>query len=266
MRPVLFALCRLAWIFVPILGISGCATAKYRLADPQVPPPVPFNAKATSELPPVTVVLHTVIVYKGPGSWKKEAYWDEYAVTVINRGSEPLTLDRAVIIDAYDQGRVAGADPWLLEKSSQRILRDYRQSKREILLGVGLATTWLASGGAAMAGLYGGSATAGLIGAYTVVAIPVWLIGRAVLNTVARQDVQDEFHRRRLPLPAVLQPGAERSGSLFFPVAPGPRHLRLRFVAADGSTREIGIDLSPLANLHLKPIPADKNPAAPGKS
>ncbi len=265
MRPLVSALRRLTWIALPILGLSGCVSGKYQLADKDAAAPVAFNATAVSTQPPVTVVLHTVIVYRGPGSWKQEAYWDEYAVTLTNRGPEPLTLDRAVIIDAFDQGRVAGSDPWKLEKASRQILRDYRQQNRAILLGVGLTTTWLASGGAMMAALGGGSATLGMVGAYTVVAIPAWLIGRVVLNDVARQEVENEFRRRRLSLPVVLDPGGARSGSLFFPVAPGPRHLQLRFVSADGTAREIGIDLSSLANLHLKPVPPDKSGAPTGR-
>jgi hypothetical protein len=64
--------------------------------------------------------------------------------------------------------------------------------------------------------------------------------------------VQQEFTRRRLALPRTLGPGETVTGSLFFPMTPGPQRLILKTQSGEGP-RELTLELKPLADLHLKP-------------
>jgi hypothetical protein len=89
------------------------------------------------------------------------------------------------------------------------------------------------------------------------VVIPVWAIGSGVRTLAARGAINDEFDRRRAHLPLTLEAGAERTVSFFFPVAPGPRKLSLRYRSGDTAS-ELGFDLAPLAGLHLKPVEPNK--------
>jgi hypothetical protein len=49
-----------------------------------------------------------------------------------------------------------------------------------------------------------------------------------------------------------LEPGAERTVSFFFPVAPSPKKLTLKYRMSEAAG-ELSFDLAPLAGLHLKP-------------
>ena len=64
--------------------------------------------------------------------------------------------------------------------------------------------------------------------------------------------VQAEFARRRLSLPQTLAPVASLSGSLFFPITPGPRRLILQG-SGRGVPMVITLELSQLVELHIAP-------------
>src|SRR5947209_1326044 len=100
-----------------ILGLSGCTASRYKLASKKTSPPVPINLPSTE--PPIEALVHTVIIYRGPGSWKRNAYWDEYVVTVANRGNASLAVQSASLTDINGQDSLAGTDPWELETTSR---------------------------------------------------------------------------------------------------------------------------------------------------
>jgi len=73
----------------------------------------------------------------------------------------------------------------------------------------------------------------------------------AVMNHANKAAVQSEFQRRRLNLPLTLTPGQTATGSLFFPVTPGPQRLIVH--GHDGEQPlDVTLELGPLATLHLK--------------
>ena len=74
-----------------------------------------------------------------------------------------------------------------------------------------------------------------------------------VKNGKNKKRVEEEFDRRRLVMPVNLLPEESVSGSLFFPLAPGPQKLSATF-QVDAEMRELEFVLSntPLAELHLK--------------
>lgn len=244
---------RLALSFLLLaLGLSGCVSSKYKMAAKDTPPAKLLELKAEDTT--AQAVLRTVVVYQGPGSWKKAAYWDEYVVSVRNPGPVPLAITGAELTDIDSLTLTPGENPWELEKQSKARLKGYRQSGRPILIGAGVTLLWVASVdvAAGMAvGLGGGTALAA--GAATVlVGVPLWVIGSGVRTLVARDAINDEFGRRRAHLPLTLEPGAERTVSFFFPVAPGPRKLVLRHRSGEAEG-ELVFDLAPLAGLHVKP-------------
>ena len=94
--------------------LTGCVTRGYKLADRSALPVVPLEitsapvasanpspssgGDAASAVPSTaSATVHTVIVYQGPGSWKREAYWDEYVVSLVNRGETPLVISTAML-------------------------------------------------------------------------------------------------------------------------------------------------------------------------
>lgn len=243
--------------------LTGCVSAKYQAAPKDTPPPAALSLK--TEQPPVSLSLETMIVYRGPGSWKKEAWWDEYIVTVTNSGEQPLVLDGFILSDVQEMTVVASEDPWALESLSRSRLKHYERSG--VALYVGTGVVWAASPLVALGSAFSGATTAGAISTAVFFAAPVFLIGTGVARHVARKDIEQEFHARRIALPTSLLPGESRRGSLFFPIAPGPQHLSLRYHIGETSGR-LQLPLTGLADLHLKspPGPAPRRTETPRTS
>ena len=262
---------------------SGCVTRGYKLTDKDVPPAVALNltnapvapttppgtcpipetvesAPASPAAPPSpAVTLQTVIVYQGPGSWKREAYWDEYVVAITNRGETPLVVTAAALHDGKSELLTPGDKPWALENLSKRMLVDSAthlgKTGTYVVAGVGAAamTAAVASGVASLA------STAAFIGASTVAvaALPVVLVGAVVIDQKAKHVIEAEFNHRRIILPLTLAPGQTAQGSFFFRITPSPQQLALHCAVGDQSY-DSAVDLAPLAGLHLiKPSSGD---------
>lgn len=248
------------------ISLSGCVSAKYKMAAEDTPPPVPLNITAASH--PLEGVVDTVIILGGPGSWKREAYWDEYVLSVTNRGGAPVILESATLVDFQNNPVMPGDNPWDLQEQSKEWIENYDSGTSGVVLKVGAAS-------AVMTGAIVGVVTAtGLSGAYVtgasvsaaavapiaaVVALPIIGIGTILVNVEGKMKIEEEFHRRRLALPATVQPGQASQGSLFFRVAPGPKKLTLVFRGPD-SKFEMPFDLKPFADLHLEKPPEPKPP------
>jgi hypothetical protein len=239
------------------LLLAGCVSGKYKMAPKQTAAPS-LDLKVAE--PAVDATLHGVIVFHGAGSWKRDAYWDEYLVTVTNLQTVPLTLDAVILIDLEDLVNLPGSHPWELEKTSRNRLKVAKRTGRNIALGAGATAAWVGSAMlvASNITIWGGvtNTTAVAAGGAAFVGIPLVAVGSGVRTLVARHGINKEFDRRRLVLPLTLPAGGSRSGSLFFPVTPGPRRLLLQFKDPTGETHELAVDLMPLSDLHLKPAPA----------
>jgi hypothetical protein len=250
LRPVATAiLCSGAAVFV----LTGCVSSGYKAAAKDTPPAIILNL--AGETPAATALLHSVIVYRGPGSWKKEAYWDEYIVTFTNRTAASLTLEAAVLFGLDPGAQGTGSDPWKLDNLSRRKVKQYKNDGRGILLGAGLGALWVSSGVVGTFTLVGGGSAAVAIASSAVfVGLPILGLGTIVRSFSAKGDIAEEFQRRRLNLPATLAANGTISGSLFFPVSPGPRRLVLRYRVGD-AIEGVTVDLAPLAGLHLPDQP-----------
>ena len=232
----------LVLLAVPFV-FTGCVSSKYKLADRGTMPPPALNLHVIQ--PPVELMLSAVITFQGPGSWKRDAYWDEYVLTVANRSESPLAIESASLIGRDGQAVAPGANPWTLEKKSRTPTA---------------TLSAVAEDSPAKPGNGGSSVLAS--GALTVLLGPIGAIagGGYSANVVSREAIEREFNRRRLALPATLAPGQIAPGSFFFPIMPGPRRLALR-CRVGGESREVAIDLTPLADLHRKPASAATTPA-----
>jgi hypothetical protein len=244
-------LCSGAAVFV----LTGCVSSGYKAAAKDTPPAIILNL--AGESPAASALLHSVIVYRGPGSWKKEAYWDEYIITFTNRTAASLTLEAAVLFDLDNSAQGPGSDPWNLENLSRKKLKQYKNEDRIFLLGAGFGTLWLGSGFVGVGALFSGSALGVAAAGAVVIGLPVLGLGTIVRSFSAKGDIAEEFQRRRLSLPATLAANRTISGSLFFPVSPGPKRLVLRYRIGD-AIEGVTVDLAPLAGLHLPPEPAKK--------
>lgn len=237
------------------LLLAGCVTAKkYRLAKDDTPPAQPLGWSISAANADLT--LQALIVFKGPGSWKREARWDEYVVTIGNRGSQPLVIESAQLTDLLGQPQLPGEDPWKLEKLSYTNWDKYGKTGLKLLAGAGAVIIYAGAVTAASMGslLAGPGAAAGGVGALAIIpVVAVVDIGVvAVMNHNNRIKVETEFAKRRLVLPLTIPAGASASGSFFFPMTPGPQRLALRGHSAEQPV-ELVLELKELAGLHLAP-------------
>jgi hypothetical protein len=224
------------------LLLSGCVSAKYQRTDADcLTSPVSLNL--TSEQSPVTATLHSVIAIHGPGSWKRDAYWDEYVVSVVNRSEAPLAVQSATLTDFLGHAMASGDKPWPLEEESLSRLEGMDPASKAMLVQVG------AGYGAASAGVAVAMAGAGPAG---LVLFPAYIGGAIYRNVGGRHDIEHEFARRRFVLPATLAPGQTAQGSFFFPISPGPQRLTLKGKSGEAPL-ELVLELKPLAGMHLKP-------------
>jgi hypothetical protein len=231
-----------------VMTLSGCISPKYKMARKNTPP-----AEALSLVfaqPPVQLQVNAVIVYKGPGSWKREALWDEYVITFVNQAEEPLTIAAPMLIGFASTRLQPGVDPWVLEKQSKTLEQRYRSAglafARTALPGVAI----LGAGSASVmaSGIF--SAGAATAATATVIALPVYYIVVLSVNHVNKSAVKAEFNRRRLVWPLTLGPGETRSGSLFYPMVPSPQSLNAQWTGStDGGS--VIASLQSLRGLHV---------------
>jgi hypothetical protein len=253
-----------------ILCLTSCVSAKYKTAAEDTPPPVPLNLSA--EVRSVNAQIDTVIIYGGPGSWKREAYWDEYILSITNHGEHPVELKSATLTDFQGNPVMSGEDPWQIQEQSKEWIEHYDSGTTGVVLKVGAATimTGLAVGGIVALGVASGGSSAfigaagagAIAGAAAVVGIlvvgtPIVILGTWGINVEARKQIEAEFQCRRLVLPAPVQPGQTVQGSLFFRITPGPQRLMLQFTGVDPEL-DVSVELAPLADLHIDTTPKEK--------
>lgn len=248
MHQALHAPVAVTTLLLLLLAQTGCVTArKYRMTGEQAKPAAGLNY--TAEATGLKLVLASVIVRDGPGSWKQRALWDEYVVGLTNAGAAPLTVESAALVDLLGEPQAPGADPWRLERLSETNWRKYGPVG-QFVLGVG------AYAGVAELSAVGYGVTGGVLSGVFFIMPAVLLadiVTVGVLNHRNKAKVQREFDRRRLALPLTLAPGQSLDGSLFFPVVPAPQRLILKGKAGE-SPVELVLELKALAGLHLKPV------------
>jgi hypothetical protein len=255
-------------ILMIVLGcmLCGCVTSKrFRLAKPGTPPAQPLNLSVPE--PPLEVRLGTVIVFKGPGSWKQEARWDEYVVAFVNRSAEPLIVDSVQLVDVQGLPRTPGDDPWKLEDLSRSNWDKYGKAGLAVVATAGATALYTAAVEAVavseLSGMFTGASATGAaaVAPFVLVVIPVVAVADvsavAVMNHHNKEQVRSEFERRRLVLPQPIAPGASAAGSLFFPMTPGPQRLVVDGHAGNQEVHVV-LDLAPLAGLHLRDLRAAK--------
>jgi hypothetical protein len=239
----------------------GCGSSNYQLISSKSGQPmVPMELKAVAG--PIELTVTGLITFDSPGAWKREAFWDEYLVRLTNHSGESLTISGAYLHDILARSVASGSDPWELDKAGRK--------QERYLISLGLPASAFASAHPrkTLAAQVGGGAT-GLALATVPVAAPLLIYGTPVIVMAAspvlavnkllidpknRKLVQAEFNRRCLRLPIELAPGASISGSVFFPLTPGPEHLSLKGRQA-GQIVEVSVALPGLAGLHYTQMP-----------
>jgi hypothetical protein len=241
---------------------GGCVATKYKLAKKNTPPVQTLNIAFPPSVP-LQATLAALIIYGGPGSWKREALWDEYVVTIENDGAQPVIINSATLGDFAGTTYATGNDPWALEKQSKKLEKQYRDRGEAFIRAAGPGVLIVGAGAATLSAAAGSTAfvSAGVVGAAvaTIVVLPVYYVTVLGINHHNKKAVMAEFKRRRLPLPLTLAPGETRTGSLFYPMVRNPSSLELGW-SSESATGQAVLPLDFLQGLHVPTAPAERAP------
>jgi hypothetical protein len=236
-----------------LVGLSGCGGTKI-LKEPQ--PLAVEGALATGSDARVAVNLDWIIVRDGPGTWAKNADWDEYLVTLRNHSGGPLAVTAVAVVDSSEMRHGSIASRKKLVKASRQTAKRYRGQGIDVKAGVGGGALVVAGGlsasvgsGAAVAAVYGSGAAAGAaVGA--LVLAPVLVVG-GVVKGVNNSKVNAAIETRQTPLPLQIAPGHSQAFDLFFPIAPSPLEVHIDYTDASGKHTIVMDTREALAGLHL---------------
>ena len=235
------------------LSLTGCVSNRNAIASASIPPAKVLGWR--TETKPVELTLQSVIVYQGPGAWKANAGWDEYVVTRRNQGSEPATLDSANLLDFQSQYVVPGENHVALEKESEMRIAKINAALGNIVeLGAGFSPSTIEGPLAIIGGVYSVGAILFSGGMAAPIVIPINLGATAYRNASNSHEIEKELGRRRIAFPLTLAPGQEVTGSIFFPVTPGPARLEVKFHGSE-QISALDLHLPQLAQLHFTPAP-----------
>ncbi len=250
--------CALVCMFV----LSGCGGTKVLKEAQPIQTTQPLATVSDQQ---VTVILDWVIVRDGPGTWAKNADWDEYLLRVSNLSDQPIQVTRVIVVDSLDTRVESQPKRKQLVKGSKQTARRYKDSGIKVKAGRG-AGTMLVAGAAvtavgvgvaastvSIAAFGGASAGAGAAGAAAgglLLLGPVLAVG-GIVRGVRNSAVNKEIEQRQTLLPLELSAGEELQLDVFFPLAPSPGMVELSYTDATGQHSLI-IDTSTALNgLHI---------------
>jgi hypothetical protein len=195
----------------------------------------------------INMSLNNVLIPNGPGSWIKDAKWDEYVVTITNISSKPLSITKISLVDPRGVYLDAGTDVITLEKTSERLAKAYKEAG--IDFAIGAVPTALVGVGLA-AGTVGAVAAATVLLPVAIVAAPVVYFSRQNAEAKDREDVLAEFNRRRLANGTTITGNATITGSLFFPMVPNPQALVMEY-RIDNTISTIELKTQKIQGIHV---------------
>ena len=233
--------CRRAPVISFVLLLAGCAGTKV-LDEPTLPPD--RNPLAVARDRATTATLDWVIVRDGPGTWAKNADWDQYLLRLENRSTTDLRITEVYVEDSMGTKVFPGRDRKGLIAGSKQAADRYQDVDIKVKAGSGTAVmvatvmgTTLVGGSvvglglaySTFASLFGISTSFGA--AVTTAGAGLVLIGPAMVIRNRRNqrkvDARIQDIRSRLPFP--VEAGMVKQAALFFPISPSPRHVVISY-------------------------------------
>jgi len=242
--------------------LSGCGGTKMLKASQPMQPTQPLSVASDSQ---VEAKLDWVIVRDGPGTWAKNADWDEYLLSVGSLSQQPISVVRLTVVDSLDTRIEPQLSRKQLVKNSKQTARRYKESGVKVKAGRGVGTMLVAGAavtavgvGAATAVAYGGILSgAGAAGGAGAAAGGLLLLGPAlavggIVRGVNNSKVNNEIERRQTVLPLEIPAGEKLGLNVFFPLAPSPKVVELVYADATGEHSLIIDTSEALSGLHVE--------------
>lgn len=232
--------------------LAGCGGTKM-LKEPE---PLTIGASiATGSDLRLGASLDWVIARDGPGTWARNADWDEYLIRMENIGDQSLQIIDVAVVDSLGFHVDSRHNRSQLVKGTKETKRRYKDGGIEVkaglsgkvLVGASVAAAAGTSGLGVAATSYG-TAAAGAAAAFVLMpAIAVGGIARGVNNSIVNMEIET----RQSQFPLMLAAGEEKNLNVFFPLAPAPREILVTYVDSQ-RTYTLTIDThTALEGLHL---------------
>ena len=252
-----------AVVVVFVVLITGCVGTKL-LDEPTLLPE--RNSLATVRDAVMAATLDWVIVRDGPGTWAKNADWDEYLLRLENRSTTNLRITEVYIEDSMGIKVFPGRDRKRLIAGSKQVAERYKDADIKIKAGtgtavmvatvlgttlVGASVVQLGLAYASFASLLGISTSVGAV--VTTAGAGLVLVGPAMVIRNRRNqrkvDARIQDIRSRIPFP--VEAGMVKQAALFFPISPSPRHIVISYRQGE-SIQTLRLETrESLAGLHL---------------
>jgi len=245
-----------------LAGLAGCGGAKI-LKEPVAMESVgPLAIAQDDEL---AVVLDWVIVRHGPGTWSRDAYWDEYLLRVANMSDSALSITAIEVIDHLEQPIPPLTDRRKLEKATRKVSKRYKKQGYDIAPGANGGHMVAAGTGAFIGGtgiVYAGVAGV-LAGGSGIATASAWaatglylaspvILAVGLVKAVNNEQVDKRIQARQTVTPVKLAAGEEVNLDVFFPVTPSPLMVRVVYETAAGQQTLAMLTAEPMQGLHIK--------------
>lgn len=242
---------------VCMLVLSGCGGTKVLKEAQPIQTTQPLATVSDQQ---VTAILDWVIVRDGPGTWAKNADWDEYLLRIRNLSDQPIQVTRIIVVDSLDTRIESQPKRKQLVKGSKQTARRYKDSGIKVKAGRGAGTMLVAGAavtvigvGAASVVAVSGATVAGSAGAAAgglLLLGPALAVG-GIVRGVRNSAVSKQIEQRQTVLPLELSAGEELPLNVFFPLAPSPGMVELSYTDVTGE-HSLTIDTSTSLNgLHI---------------
>ena len=252
-----------AVVVVFVVLITGCVGTKL-LDEPTLLPE--RNSLATVRDAVMAATLDWVIVRDGPGTWAKNADWDEYLLRLENRSTTNLRITEVYIEDSMGIKVFTGRDRKRLIAGSKQVAERYKDADIKIKAGTGTAVMVATVLGTTLVGasvvqlglayasfdsLLGISTSVGAV--VTTAGAGLVLVGPAMVirnrHNQRKVDARIQDIRSRIPFP--VEAGMVKRAALFFPISPSPRHIVISYRQGE-SIQTLRLETrESLAGLHL---------------
>ena len=240
------------------LSVS-CGGASVLKEPQQIQSSKPLAGATNAE---ISVNLDWIIVPNGPGAWAKDAYWDEYLVSVRNHTSQALVISDIAIYDSKGHRSSPRSNRKKLIKESKKTVRRYKDLDIAVRPGMGAGKLLAASGAVTVTGVgivyaaataapMGGAGGAAALGVGMAIAGPIIAVA-SVVQASQNSEVNNEIKRRRTELPIKLEPNESVNLDVFFPIAPSPSHLDVHYQIGESANQLRIHTQRELAGLHLE--------------
>ncbi len=235
-----------------LVSVSGCGGSKV-LKEPE--PLVVTESLAVASDARLSVNLDWVIVRDGPGTWARNAFWDEYLLRIRNESDQPIKLTELVIVDSLNTRIAVQHGRKQLVAGSKQSARRYKKSGIKVVASSGRVTSdaaILTGMGAGVGGVLGagyGAGAAAIAGA--VVLAPVFAVG-GIVRGVNHSAVNAQIEERQTTLPLDVSVGHELALDVFFPLAPSPQTVELAYKDATGEYVIVIHTSTVLNGLHIE--------------